>query len=78
MIRQALIDVLADYLGQSLPADVGAALEQHLTDCAPCRAYLATHQKTRALGAEAQRREMPDVKKERRRRFLVERLQGRV
>jgi anti-sigma factor RsiW len=76
MTCRELIDVLADYLEQSLPADVAEALERHLDDCAPCRAYLATYQKSRALGAEAQRLDMPDEMKERLRRFLVDRLQG--
>jgi hypothetical protein len=37
-----------------------------------------TYEKTRSPGAEAQRREMADEMKERLRRFLVERLQGRA
>jgi anti-sigma factor RsiW len=76
MTCQELIDVLADYLEQSLPGDVAAALERHLADCAPCRAYLATYEKTRVLGTEAQRREMPEEMKERLRQFLVSRLQS--
>jgi len=76
MTCREVIDVLAEYLEQSLPADVATSLQRHLDDCAPCRAYLATYQKTRALGAEAQRLEMPDEMKERLRRFLLERLQG--
>lgn len=76
MTCHELIDVLADYLEQSLPADVATALERHLADCGPCRAYLATYEKTRSLGAEAQRRQMPDEMKERLRQFLVDRLQG--
>lgn len=76
MTCRELIDVLADYLEQSLPGDVAVALERHLDDCAPCRAYLATYKKSRALGAEAQRLDMPDEMKERLRRFLVDRLQG--
>jgi anti-sigma factor RsiW len=71
-----LIDVLADYLEQSLPVDMAAALERHLGDCGPCRAYLATYRKTRSLGAEAQRIDMPDEMKDRLRQFLVQQLQG--
>ena len=74
MTCRELIAVLAEYLEQSLPADVGASLERHLDDCAPCRAYLATYQKTRALGAEALRLDRPDEMKDRLRRFLLERL----
>jgi anti-sigma factor RsiW len=76
MTCRELIDVLAEYLEQSLPADVAAALERHLDDCAPCRAYLATYERSRALGADAQRLDMPDEMKDRLRRFLLERLQG--
>ena len=68
------IAVLADYLEQTLEADVLAALEEHLAGCEPCRAYLATYRKTRALGARAARVEMPDEMKTRLRRFLQERL----
>jgi anti-sigma factor RsiW len=64
MTCRELIEVLAEYLEQSLPADVAASLERHLSDCAPCRAYLATYERSRALGADAQRLDMPDEMKE--------------
>ena len=76
MTCRELIEVLAEYLEPSLPADVAASLERHLNDCAPCRAYLATYERSRALGADAQRLDMPDEMKDRLRRFLLERLQG--
>jgi len=76
MTCRELIEVLAEYLEQSLPADVAASLERHLDDCAPCRAYLATYERSRALGADAQRLDMPDEMKDRLRRFLLERLRG--
>jgi anti-sigma factor RsiW len=69
-----LIDVLADYLDGALPPDLVAELERHLEDCEPCRAYLATYRKTRALGAEAGRLEMPAEMRERLRRFLLAQL----
>jgi len=47
-----VIDVLADYLDQALPPEVVADLERHLAGCEPCRAYLATYRRTRALGAQ--------------------------
>jgi anti-sigma factor RsiW len=71
------VEILADYLEQSLDAALGAELERHLADCAPCRAYLATYRKARALGAEAQRVEMPDEMQARLRRFLLARLRER-
>jgi anti-sigma factor RsiW len=68
------IDILAEYLEQSLDAELCRELERHLEDCAPCRAYLATYRKVRELGAEAQRVEMPEEMKTRLRRFLIDRL----
>ena len=68
------IDVLADYLDQALPPEVANALERHLAGCEPCRAYLATYRRTRALGAQAARLEMPDEMKARLRSFLLQRL----
>jgi anti-sigma factor RsiW len=75
MTCRELIDVLADYLEQSLAGDVAAELERHLADCAPCRAYLATYTRARVIGAEAQRVEMPEEMKVRLRRFLLDRLE---
>lgn len=75
MTCRELIDVLADYLEQSLPGDVAAELERHLADCAPCRAYLATYARTREIGGEVQRVQMPEEMKGRLRRFLLDRLQ---
>jgi len=69
-----VIDVLADYLEQALTPEIAAALERHLAGCEPCRAYLATYRRTRTLGAQAARLEMPDEMKTRLREFLLERL----
>ena len=76
MICRDAIDVLADYLDGTMPPDVAAELERHLADCAPCRAYLATYRKTRALGMAAARVEMPEEMQERLRRFLIDGLRG--
>ena len=69
-----LIDVIDDYLDGLLSAADVEALEQHLADCGPCRAYLATYRCTRALGAAAGRVEMPDEMRARLREFLRDRL----
>ncbi|HTO12748.1 MAG TPA: zf-HC2 domain-containing protein [Candidatus Binatia bacterium] len=74
MTCRDMIEVLADYLDQTLPPEVAAALEHHLAGCEPCRAYLATYRRTRALGAQTARLAMPDEMKARLRRFLLERL----
>jgi len=69
-----VIDVLADYLDQAVTPEIAADLERHLAGCEPCRAYLATYRRTRALGAQAARLEMPDEMKARLRQFLLERV----
>jgi anti-sigma factor RsiW len=68
------IELLADYLERTLAPAVLDELERHLIGCEPCRAYLATYRKTRALGAHAARVEMPDEMKARLRQFLLARL----
>ena len=74
MTCRDVIDVLADYLEQALTPEIAADLERHLAGCEPCRAYLATYRRTRALGAQTARREMPDEMKARLRQFLLERV----
>jgi anti-sigma factor (TIGR02949 family) len=69
-----LIEVLDDYLDGALSPELRAELERHLDECAPCRAYLATYRKTRALGAAAARVPMPEELKTRLRRFLADKL----
>jgi anti-sigma factor (TIGR02949 family) len=68
------IDILAEFLDQTLaPSDI-EQLEVHLRDCAPCLAYLNTYRKTRRLVGEAGRVEMPDELKSRLRKFLLDEL----
>ena len=74
MTCQDVIEVLIDYLDQVLTPEVAADLERHLAGCEPCRAYLGTYRRTRALGAQAARLEMPDEMKARLRQFLLERV----
>jgi predicted anti-sigma-YlaC factor YlaD len=68
------IDIIADFLDQTLASDVVDKLEDHLRDCEPCRAYLNTYRRTRGLVSEAGRVEMPAELKARLRRFLLEQL----
>ena len=70
MTCREAIEVLAEFLEQSLPPDVAEALERHLADCAPCRAYLATYDKTRGLIGLVGRRDMPEELRSRLRTFL--------
>ena len=68
------IEILADFLDQTLASDVAARLTQHLEDCPPCFAYFETYRKTRELVGRAGRVEMPAELRTRLRRFLVEQL----
>jgi len=68
------IAVLADYLESTLSPDLVEKLEEHLRDCAPCRAYLATYRKTKSLTTDAGRVEMPEEMKTRLREFLLRQL----
>jgi hypothetical protein len=70
------IDVLAEFLDQTLSREVGEDLEAHLMDCPPCRAYLRTYRATRGLVGEAGRIEMPAELRVRLRRFLIDNLGG--
>jgi len=74
---EGVIAILAEFLDHALPADVGAALQAHLSDCAPCRAYLRTYEKTRGLVGRSGRIEMPDELKTRLRAFLLDQLTRR-
>ncbi len=71
------IAVLADFLDQTLSPDIAEALEAHLRDCEPCRAYLNTYRKTRGLIARAGQAEMPAELKARLRQFLMSHLSKR-
>ena len=69
------IALLADYLEGVLSPGLLAQLDEHLSGCPPCRAYLATYRKTRAMAADTSRIEMPEEMKTRLREFLLSRLQ---
>ncbi len=70
MTCREAIDVLDDYLDSTLTAEGLAKLEAHLRACAPCRAYLATYERTAHLAAKVNRVEMPPQVKQRLRDFL--------
>jgi len=71
------IAILADYLEFTLSPELVEKLEEHLRDCAPCRAYLATYRKTKSLAADAGRVEMPEEMKARLRELLLAQLRER-
>jgi anti-sigma factor RsiW len=68
------IALLADYLEDVLSPGLLGQLEEHLSRCASCRAYLATYRKTRSLATDASRVEMPEELKSRLREFLLRQL----
>ena len=70
MTCREAIDTLDDYLESTLTAAVLEKLETHLRECAPCRAYLATYERTAQLAAKVNRVEMPPEVKRRLRDFL--------
>lgn len=75
MCEDVILDLLLDYLDQTLGSDLAQQLEAHLKICPPCLAYLETYTKTRDLAATAAALPaMPDEMKTRLREFLVEKL----
>ncbi|MGE3288683.1 MAG: anti-sigma factor [Pseudonocardia sp.] len=44
-----LVELVTEYLEDALPRDEAAAVEAHLADCPPCRAYLAQMRATIAV-----------------------------
>jgi anti-sigma factor RsiW len=77
VICRDAIAILADYLESTLSPELVEKLEEHLRDCAPCRAYLATYRKTKSLAADAGRVEMPEEMKARLRELLLAQLRER-
>ena len=74
MTCKETIAVLSDYLDALCGPELMAELENHLRDCAPCRAYLATFRRTRDLTHRAGQVEMPPEMKSRLRQFLLAKL----
>jgi anti-sigma factor RsiW len=71
---KGLIELVLDYLDETLSPEAVAEFERHLQDCAPCMAYLRTYQRTRQLTGAVTWVEMPDEVKARLRALLVSRL----
>ena len=72
-----LIGLLLDYLEATLDEDTVALFERHLADCAACRAYLRTYDRSRRLVGEVGRVEMPAEMRDRLRDLLLGRLNSR-
>ena len=72
--KELILDLLVDYLEQTLNPDVVAGLERHLQVCPPCVAFLNTYVKTRELIGQNQPVAMPEEMKTRLREFLLDHL----
>jgi Putative zinc-finger len=71
-----VIGLLLDYLEEALDPNTVAAFGRHLQDCAPCRAYLKTYDRSRRLVGEVNQVEMPEELKDRLRELLLGRLRS--
>jgi anti-sigma factor RsiW len=69
-----VIGLLLDYLEDALDAELATALERHREDCAACRVYLRTYDRSRRLVGGVARDEMPAEVKDRLRALLLRRL----
>ena len=69
-----VIDLLVDYLEQSLPPETLEGFDRHLDQCPVCVAYINTYRKTRELTGEVTRVAMPEDMRTRLRQFLLDRL----
>ena len=76
MTCKETIALLSDFLDGLCGPDLAQQLEEHLRDCAPCRAYLATFRRTRDLTHRAGHVAMPPEMKSRLRQFLLDQLRA--
>ena len=53
------VELLMDYLEGVLPAEVNAALEEHVAGCARCTAFVASYQATPRILRDATMAELP-------------------
>ena len=52
LLCRELVELVTEYLGDTLPPHDRARFEQHIVTCPPCTAYLAQMRTTLALAAE--------------------------
>jgi len=65
-----LVALLSDYLDGRLPADVKADLEQHLSGCSECTAFVGTFRSTVSLLQSLSDNDLPEELRVRLRAFL--------
>jgi anti-sigma factor RsiW len=75
MIRcQDMVDLIVDYLEDTLEPDVRQAFEAHIADCQNCWRFLKTYRETIALGQQLRADTIPLDVRERLETFLRSRL----
>jgi len=52
LVCQEVVELVTEYLGDTLPAPDRARFDQHLATCPPCTAYLAQMKTTLELAAQ--------------------------
>ena len=67
------VDLLMDYLEGVLPAEVNAALEEHVSGCERCAAFVASYQETPRIMRDATASALPPDVEASLRAFLRER-----
>jgi anti-sigma factor RsiW len=65
-----IVSLLSDYLDGRLPAEVRADLDQHLSGCAECTAFVGTFRSTVALLHSLEEKDLPEELRLRLRAFL--------
>ena len=75
---QDCVDLVADYLDGSLPADQREALEEHLSFCPPCITFLRTYKATTRLARKTLAQEMPEEMSARLHEFLAAQLGRKI
>ncbi len=68
-----LVSLLSDYIDGRLPADVRQELEQHLSGCSDCTAFVGTFRSTVALLHSLSDDELPEELRVRLKAFLDDR-----
>ena len=65
-----LVSLLSDYLDGRLPSEVRAELEQHLSGCPDCTAFVGTFRSTVSLLHSLQEKDLPEELQLRLKAFL--------
>jgi anti-sigma factor RsiW len=61
---QELVELITEYLEDTLPSERRLAFEQHIAICPPCRGYLTQIRRTVAAAGELTEDDLPPVARE--------------